>query len=208
MTSTPGSGPCIKDCCCRTGRAVPRDCGRERGGTEAHGCTEHVGSLLFQIPTACQRGTHMKSVGVQIAAALLTVNSLGASAQAIQSVETTEAPPPGGHYSQAVIANGFVFVSGQLPVKLGGQHEIPDGIEAQTRQALSNVGAILRAAHSSLDNVVSVTVYVTDIANWPAVNRVYAEVFGKHRPARVVAVSPQLHFGSLIEIQAIGLVGK
>jgi 2-iminobutanoate/2-iminopropanoate deaminase len=56
--------------------------------------------------------------------------------------------------------------------------------------------------------VVSVTVYVTDIANWPAANRVYAEVFGKHRPARVVAVSPQLHFGSLVEIQAIGFVGK
>ena len=64
------------------------------------------------------------------------------------------------------------------------------------------------AADSSLDRVVSVTVYVTDIANWPEVNRVYADVLGKHRPARVVAVSPQLHFGSLVEIQAAGLVGK
>ena len=57
---------------------------------------------------------------------------------------------------------------------------------------------------TSFDNVVSVTVHVTDIANRPAVNRVYAEVFGMHRPARVVAVSPQLHLGSLVEIQAIG----
>jgi 2-iminobutanoate/2-iminopropanoate deaminase len=150
----------------------------------------------------------MKNIHAQMAVALLALSSFSASAQTIQLVETAEAPPPGGHYSQAVVANGFVFVSGQLPIKLGGQHEIPEGIEAQTRQALSNVGAILRAAHSSFDNVVSVTVYVTDIANWPAVNRVYAEVFGKHRPARVVAVSPQLHFGSLVEIQAIGLVGK
>jgi 2-iminobutanoate/2-iminopropanoate deaminase len=150
----------------------------------------------------------MKKLCLQMTVALLALHGFSASAQTIQSVETAEAPPPGGHYSQAVIANGFVFFSGQLPLKLGGQHEIPQGIEAQTRQALANVGAILRAAHSSFDNVVSVTVYVTDIANWPAVNQVYAEVFGKHRPARVVAVSPQLHFGSLIEIQAIGLVGK
>jgi 2-iminobutanoate/2-iminopropanoate deaminase len=150
----------------------------------------------------------MKKILLQLTAVLLALSTFSVSAQTIQSVETTEAPSPGGHYSQAVIANGFVFISGQLPVKLGGQHEIPEGIEAQTRQALANVGAILRAAHSSLDNVVSVTVFVTDIANWPAVNRVYAEVFGKHRPARVVAVSPQLHFGSLVEIQAIGVVGK
>jgi 2-iminobutanoate/2-iminopropanoate deaminase len=150
----------------------------------------------------------MNKILVQMVVVLLGLNCFSAFAQTVQSVETAEAPPPGGHYSQAVIANGFVFVSGQLPIKLGGQHEIPDGIEAQTRQALSNVGAILRAAHSSFANVVGVTVYVTDIANWPAVNRVYAEVFGKHRPARVVAVSPQLHFGSLVEIQAIGLVGK
>src|SRR5205807_6361185 len=136
----------------------------------------------------------MTKMGFQLAVALLALKGLSVSAQPIQSVETPDAPPPGGHYSQAVVANGFVFVSGQLPIKLGGGHEVPEGIEAQTRQALANVAAILRAAHSSLDNVVSVTVYVTDIANWPAVNRVYAEVVGKHRPARVVAVSPQLHF--------------
>jgi 2-iminobutanoate/2-iminopropanoate deaminase len=129
------------------------------------------------------------------------------STQAIQSVETADAPPPGGHYSQATIANGFVFVSGQLPIKLGAHSELPAGIDAQTRQVLSNVEAILRAANSSLDRVVSVTVYVTDIKNWPEVNRVYADVFGQHRPARVVAVSPQLHFGSLVEIQAVALAG-
>jgi 2-iminobutanoate/2-iminopropanoate deaminase len=110
--------------------------------------------------------------------------------------------------SQAVIANGFIFVSGQLPIKPGGGHEIPPGIEAQTRQALSNVEAILRAANSGLDRVVSVTVYVTDIANWPKVNQVYAEVLGNNRPARIVAVSKELHFGSLVEIQAIAVSSK
>jgi 2-iminobutanoate/2-iminopropanoate deaminase len=150
----------------------------------------------------------MKLTGILFTIAMLALNASIASAQTLQLIETAEAPPPGGHYSQAIIANGFVFVAGQLPIKLGGRNEIPAGIDAQTRQALSNVDAILRAANSSLDRVVSVTVYVTDIANWPEVNRVYADVFGKHRPARVVAVSPQLHFGSLVEIQAVALAGK
>jgi 2-iminobutanoate/2-iminopropanoate deaminase len=150
----------------------------------------------------------MKLIGIPFSIAILAVSASIVSAQTIQSVETAEAPPPGGHYSQAIIANGFVFVAGQLPIKPGGRNEIPAGIEAQTRQALSNVDAILRAANTSLERVVSVTVYVTDITNWPEVNRVYADVFGKHRPARVVAVSAQLHFGSLVEIQAVALASK
>ena len=150
----------------------------------------------------------MNRIGPHFAAATFVTCSSVALAQSVQRVETAEAPAPGGHYSQAVVGGGFVFVAGQLPIKPGSHNEIPAGIEAQTRQALSNVAAILRAAHTDLDRVVSVTVYVTDIANWPEVNRVYAEVFGNSRPARVVAVSPQLHFGSLIEVQAIAIAGK
>jgi 2-iminobutanoate/2-iminopropanoate deaminase len=71
---------------------------------------------------------------------------------------------------------------------------------------MANVEAILLASGSGLEHVVSTTVYVTDIAHWPEVNTVYAEVFGEHRPARAVAVSPQLHFGCLVEIQAVALV--
>ena len=118
-------------------------------------------------------------------------------------VSTENAPAAGGHYSQAVAANGFLFVAGQLPIKPGGG--IPDGIEAQTRQAIANVAAILKAAGSDLSRVVSATVYVSNIDLWPDVNRVYAEVFGSHRPARTVAVSPQLHHGALVEVQMIAL---
>ncbi len=118
-------------------------------------------------------------------------------------VSTSEAPAAGGHYSQAVVANGFVFVAGQLPIRPGGG--IPEGVEAQTRQALGNVAAILKAAGSGLDKIVSATIYVSDIAHWPEVNRVYAEVLGAHKPARTVAVSPQLHFGALIEAQIVAL---
>jgi 2-iminobutanoate/2-iminopropanoate deaminase len=118
-------------------------------------------------------------------------------------ISTADAPPAGGHYSQAVSANGFLFVAGQLPIRLGGG--IPEGIEAQTRQALANVEAILKAASSDLSKVVSATVYVSDIGLWPDVNRIYAELFGAHRPARTVAVSPQLHYGALIEVQVIAM---
>ncbi len=130
---------------------------------------------------------------------------MGGEIRRIKSVLSDKAPAPAGHYSQAVIANGFVFVSGQLPIVPGGANEIPSGIDAQTRQALKNVAAILVAAGSNLKKLVSVTIYVTDIRDWPAVNRVYAELLEDHRPARAVAVSPQLHFGSLIEVQAIAL---
>jgi len=67
------------------------------------------------------------------------------------------------------------------------------------------IGEILKAAGSDLNRVVSATVYVSNIDLWPDVNRVYAEVFGSHRPARTVAVSPQLHHGALIEVQIIAL---
>jgi 2-iminobutanoate/2-iminopropanoate deaminase len=123
----------------------------------------------------------------------------------MQKILTSDAPAPGGHYSQAVVANGFVFVAGQLPIPPGGAG-IPSGVEAQTRQALANVAAILKASGSGLDRTVSMTVFVSDIAHWPEVNRVYAEILGEHRPARTVAVSPQLHFGCLVEIQATALV--
>jgi 2-iminobutanoate/2-iminopropanoate deaminase len=113
------------------------------------------------------------------------------------------APPPAGHYSAAVSANGFLFVAGQLPRDAAGS--IPSGIDAQMRQAFANVSAILDAAGSALDRIVSVTVYITDVANWPAVNSAYAEILGEHKPARTIAVSPQLHFGCLLELQAIAL---
>lgn len=123
----------------------------------------------------------------------------------MQFITTPDAPAAGGHYSQAVVANGFVFVAGQLPVLPGGG--MPEGVEAQARQALSNVAAILAAAGSGLDLIVSATVYVRDIALWPQINRVYAEVLGAHKPARTVTVSPQLHYDALVEVQVVALAG-
>lgn len=124
----------------------------------------------------------------------------------MKTISTSSAPAPAGHYSQAVVHGGLVFVSGQLPIDpLTGEKRI-DSIEEQTRQALKNVAAILTAANSSLDNVLKVTVYVSDIDLWGRVNEVYAEFFGKHRPARAVVPTRELHHGFQIEIEAIASV--
>lgn len=120
-------------------------------------------------------------------------------------VQTDQAPPPGGHYSQAVTHAGLVFVSGQLPIHPDGAHETGD-IEAQTRCALHNLAAILEAANSGFDLVLKATVYITDIALWPRVNTVYAEVFGAARPARAVVPTRDLHHGFLVEVEAVAAV--
>jgi len=121
-----------------------------------------------------------------------------------RGIVVADAPAPSGHYSHAVVANGLVFVAGQLPLD-PSTREIPQGAEAQTRLALANVAAILKATGSSLDDVVEATVFVTDIGLWPAVNSVWSETFKTFRPARTVAVSPELHFGCLVEIRVIAL---
>lgn len=121
----------------------------------------------------------------------------------IRQVTTTEAPAPAGHYSQAVVYGGLVYVSGQLPIdpRTG---EIQVGtIEEQTEQVLRNVGAVLRAAGSGLDRVLSMTVYVSDVELWPAVNAVYARVMGEHRPARAVVPVGKLHHGFQIEVETV-----
>jgi 2-iminobutanoate/2-iminopropanoate deaminase len=121
-------------------------------------------------------------------------------------IVTEDAPPPAGHYSQGVAHNGLLFVSGQLPIdpRTGEKHIGP--IEDQTRQVLENVAAILAAGGADLGDVLKVTVYVSDIGLWGRVNQVYAEVFGEHRPARVVVPTRDLHHGFQIEIEAIAAV--
>jgi 2-iminobutanoate/2-iminopropanoate deaminase len=120
-------------------------------------------------------------------------------------VQPSVMPVPKGHYSPGVVANGFVFVSGQLPMDPATGQVVSGGIERQTERALRNVELVLVAAGSALDQVVQMTIYISDGDLWGPVNGVYAAVMGSHRPARaIVPVSP-LHYGALIEIQAVGL---
>lgn len=121
----------------------------------------------------------------------------------IKLIETPDAPKPGGHYSQAVVHNGLVYVAGQLSIDPRTGEKRLGSIEEQTEQALRNVAAILKAAGSDLSRVLKMTVYVSDIELWGAVNEVYARVLGQHRPARAVIPTRELHYGFLVEIDAV-----
>jgi 2-iminobutanoate/2-iminopropanoate deaminase len=113
---------------------------------------------------------------------------------------------PGGHYSHAVTGNGFVFVSGQLPIAPDGSKLNEAPFERQAQQVLDNVAAALTGAGTAVDRLVQVRVYVTDIASWPAFNTIYAKWIGASRPARAVVPVPELHFGFKIEIEAVATV--
>ena len=124
----------------------------------------------------------------------------------MKMISTSDAPAPAGHYSQAVVHDGLVFVSGQLAVDAATGRKFVGTIEQQTKIALENVAAILRAAGSDIDHVLKTTVYISDIELWGRVNDVYADFFGGHRPARAVVPTRELHHGLLVEIEAIATV--
>ncbi len=125
----------------------------------------------------------------------------------IQRINPFNLAPPGGHYSHATVANGFVFISGQLPITPAGDKLNKASFEDQATQVLANVQAALQAAGSSVAQLVQVRVYVTDIAQWPAFNRIYQQWAGAAPPARAVVPVPLLHYGFLIEVEAVGVVG-
>jgi 2-iminobutanoate/2-iminopropanoate deaminase len=118
-------------------------------------------------------------------------------------VHTGAAPAPAGHYVQAAKGSGLIFVSGQLPVRADGSHAPHLSFEAQARQALANLPAIVEASGSRLDRILKVTVFIVGVEHWPTFNGIYAEVFGASRPARSVVPVPALHHGYLVEIEAI-----
>jgi 2-iminobutanoate/2-iminopropanoate deaminase len=124
----------------------------------------------------------------------------------MKSIETDMAPLPGGHYSQAIVHNGLVYVSGQLPINPQTGEKQTGSIEEQTRIVLQNLVAILEASGSSLSQVLKVTVYISDISLWGQVNEVYADVFGDHRPARAMVPTRDLHFGFKIEVEAVAAI--
>ncbi len=121
-------------------------------------------------------------------------------------VATDRAPQARGHYSQAVVHGGVVYVAGQLPLVPGQPEARLEGFEAQARQVIDNVVAILEASGSGAAHMLRATVYIADLAHWPAFNAIYAEKLGAHRPARTVVPVAALHYGYLVEMDAIGAV--
>ncbi|CCG99133.1 Protein HMF1 High dosage growth inhibitor [Fibrella aestuarina BUZ 2] len=117
-------------------------------------------------------------------------------------IQTPDAAPAGGHYSQAVTHNGLVYVSGLLPVLPSGEKLIDAPLARQVQAVLENLNAILTAAHSAPDQVLQVRIYVIDINDWTEINRLYMAFFGPHKPARAVVPVPTLHYGLRLELEA------
>ena len=128
--------------------------------------------------------------------------------QHVRIVEPPGMAPPGGHYSHGAAYGDLLFVSGQLGIRQDGSHTADCDFEVQARQALQNVLTVLKAAGSGPHDELKVTAYVVDVANWPRLNKVYAEVMGQARPARAVVPVPALHHGYLIEIDAVAVRRK
>lgn len=118
-------------------------------------------------------------------------------------IATDRAPAPAGHYSQAVASGGFLFISGQLPIRPDGTALAGASFETQAAQAIDNLLAILAAAGGTPAQLVRVTAYIVDVTNWPRFNAVYAARLGEARPARSVVPVPELHHGCLVEIDAM-----
>ena len=124
----------------------------------------------------------------------------------MKRIKLPDVPEPKGHYSPAVVHNGLIFVSGQLPINHATGEVETGTIELQTELALRNVEAILLEANSDVHHVLQMTIYISDIADWGAVNEVYKRILGEHKPSRTIVPVKDLHFGTKIEIQAIAAV--
>ncbi len=122
-------------------------------------------------------------------------------------INTTEAPAAIGPYSQAVMSNNTLYISGQLPINPETGKIEQEDISGQTHQVFQNIKAILKAADLSLDNVVFNRVYLSDIQNFSAMNEVYAQYFTDNFPARAAFAVKSLPLGALIEIETIASVG-
>lgn len=121
----------------------------------------------------------------------------------MERVKTKQAPAAIGPYSQGIIVDNFVFVSGQLPLDPATGNFVEGDIKEMTRQCIRNVEAILNEAKTGLDQVVKTTIFVADLAHFGAINEAYAEFFGSSAPARSTIQAAALPKGAQVEIEAI-----
>jgi 2-iminobutanoate/2-iminopropanoate deaminase len=126
----------------------------------------------------------------------------------LKKISTDKAPSAIGPYSQGIIANGFLYTAGQIPLDPAAGKIVEGGIVEQTEQVMRNLQEVLRAAGATWGDVVKTTVYLLDLAHFPTVNEVYGKSLGDARPARSTVQVSALPRGALVEIDAIAAVGS
>lgn len=124
----------------------------------------------------------------------------------LEFIQTNDAPAAVGPYSQGVKAANLIFTSGQLPMDPSTGEIIDGDIQEMTVQCLNNVKAVLKESGADVENIIKVTVFVTDIGDFPKINEAYANFFGEHKPARSLVEVSKLPKGGEIEIEAIAAV--
>jgi 2-iminobutanoate/2-iminopropanoate deaminase len=125
----------------------------------------------------------------------------------LKRVQTTGAPAAIGPYSQAIVAGDMVYTAGQIPLDPDSMQVVDGGIAEQTHRVMKNLAAILEQAGASLQSVVKTTVFLTDMGDFTAMNEVYAEHFGGHKPARSTVQVSRLPKDVMVEIEALARVG-
>ena len=108
-----------------------------------------------------------------------------------------------GHYTPGVISNGMLYISGQLSVDTDTGKVVEGDITVHARMALHNLERVLNAAGLTKEHVVQTRIYIPNVEHWGIVNQVYAEFFGSHKPARAIVPCRELHYGALVEIEAV-----
>jgi reactive intermediate/imine deaminase len=133
------------------------------------------------------------------------VKGIKSKPENMKIIKTEKMPLVKGHYSPVIEHNGTLYLSGQIPADpVTGA--IPDSIEDQTRMVLSKIELLLKESGSSLNQVLQVRIYLSDIELWDKVNKVYGDFFRDHKPARCVVPVGKLHYGSLLEVEALAFV--
>lgn len=145
---------------------------------------------------------------VTLAFAFALTTDVDAQTSGKRAVESPDAPKAIGPYSQAIVANGFVYTAGQVGTDPKTGTLVEGGIAEQTEQALKNLAAVLKAAGSSLDNAVKTTVFLADMNDFAKMNEVYAKFFKKPYPARSTVEVARLPRDAKIEIEVIAVIKR
>lgn len=117
-------------------------------------------------------------------------------------IKSENIPSANGNYSQCIEHNGLLYISGQLPISPNTK-EIPNGITEQTKLVLQKIELIINESGSSKNQILQMRIYISDISLWESVNDIYTEFFGNHKPVRCIVPTGKLHYGCLIEAEAI-----